>query len=135
MPPHERRHVFFFQQMAALWRLEGEDRRQSEREGVTVCGFPLFSSRLYDSCFLFTPYCCLGTETWQNFVFICPKTVVWYCNCQLFRAMLAHSSTVVKCAAIKKKKSSLWFSLQLYEMASLIPNVLEGCDVFFIPPC
>ena len=38
------------------------------------------------------------------------------------------------------KKSSLWFSLQLCEMASLIPNVLEGCDgflclFFLIPPC
>lgn len=49
----------FFQQMAALRRLEGEDK--SERRG-TVCGLSLFSSRLYDFHFLFTPYRSLGPK-------------------------------------------------------------------------
>lgn len=61
----------FFQQMAALRRLEGKDRRQSGRRGDKLWGFfPLFS-HLYDFCFLFTPNHCLGTETWQNlFLFV-----------------------------------------------------------------
>lgn len=146
VPPHESRHVFFFQQMAALGRLEGEDRRHSERRRGTVCGSSLSSSRLYDFCFLFTPYHRPGTQTWQIlFLFVsrrwfdtvtasslepCWPTVSLLLNVQRYK---------------KKKKSSLWFSLQLCEMASLIPNVLEGCDgflclfffwVFFlIPPC
>lgn len=64
--------ALFFQQMAALRQLEGKDRRQNGRRGDKLwVFFPLFSSHLYDFCFLFTPNHCLGTETWQNlFLFV-----------------------------------------------------------------
>ncbi len=55
-------------QRSGDWREKTEDR---VREGGTVCGFSFFPSCLYDFCFLFTPYHCLGTKTWQTlFLFV-----------------------------------------------------------------
>lgn len=49
----------------------GGRRQKTEWEKGGQSGFSLFSSRLYDFCFLFTPYHCLGTKTWQTlFLFV-----------------------------------------------------------------
>lgn len=54
------------------WQRSGDWREKTEREkGGQSVVFSLFSSRIYDFCFLFTPYHCLGTETWQTlFLFV-----------------------------------------------------------------
>lgn len=68
----------------------------------TVCGFsPLLLLSSWLLLFIYSspqP----GDQNVANLVFICPKTVVWYWIRQSFRATLARSSTVVKCAAIKE---------------------------------
>lgn len=76
-------------------------RRQSAGKGGQSVVFP--SPPLVFMTFAFyLPLTLPGERNVANLVFICLKTAVWYCICQHFRAVLAQSSTVVKCAAIKK---------------------------------
>lgn len=60
MPPHERLHVHFFQQMAALRRLEQEVGDGVRERRPAVCGFSQFSA-----CFYVT------------FAFYLPLTTAW----------------------------------------------------------
>ena len=72
---------------------------QREKEGDSLWFLPLLVSSLWLLLFIY-PLPLPGDPNVANLVFICLTTVVWYCNCQLFRAVLAHSFIVVKCAAI-----------------------------------
>lgn len=72
---------------------------QREKEGDSLWFLPLLVSSLWLLLFIY-PSPPPGDPNVANLVFICLPTVVWYCNCQLFRAVLAHGLTVVKCAAI-----------------------------------
>lgn len=98
VPPHESRHVFFF---SNRWQRSGDWREKTRvREGGQSAVFP-FSPLVFMT---FTFYLPLTAAWGPNLVFMSLKMVVWYRMCQFFRAMLAQSSTVVKCTGIKKIK-------------------------------
>lgn len=74
MPPHERQHVRFFPTDGSAPATGGKRQKTEWEKGGQIVGFfPLFSSHLYDFCFLFTPNHCLGTETWQNLFLFVPR--------------------------------------------------------------
>lgn len=81
-------------------------RKEKNKKGPAVCGFSQFSACFYDFCFLFTPNHSLGTETWQTlFLFV---SWHWF-DASAFEP--AGSGFRCCYAAIKMKKSPLWFSL------------------------
>lgn len=81
-------------------KTEWRRRRGGVEWGEQPVVFPSFSSSLYDLNIFIYPFPLPGDPNVANLVFICLMTLVWYCICQHFRAELAHSSTVVKCAVI-----------------------------------
>lgn len=114
------------------WQRSGDCRERTEdrvgRRGDDLwVFFPLFPSHLYDFCILFTHNHCLGTETWQIlFLFVSRQ---WFdiVSASVWEPRWPTDPLLLNVQWLKKK-SPLWFSLQLYEIASSVPNVLEARD-------
>lgn len=111
-PLHDSR--LFFQQMAALRRLQGGGRRWSERQPVA----PPTSQQVF-----------------MTFAFYLPLSAAWVLRrgtaCSRWPPDGDADAASASVWASIKDGEKIWFSLQFGGIASLIPDVLESCSSLF----